>query len=103
MSEDSTQHTEGTGVMEANFSSPPVREPQRGHLVELVEIGVTHWPAAIMTFLLVLAAYGVHSYLKPDPNADLPRVGDRDLNARWTKYLGPGSWDMYLEGYRKVN
>lgn len=85
--------------MESNYSSVP----QRGHFVEMVEIGVSHWPAAITTLLLLLVAYSLQGYLKGDPNANLPQVGDEDLNTRWTAFLGPGSWEMYKEGYRKVS
>lgn len=86
--------------MDANSSTaPPVH---RGHVAEIVNIGIHHWPVAITTVLLLLAGLSLQNYLKPDSTVDLPRVGDPDLDKRWTHFLGPGSWEMYKEGYNKV-
>lgn len=86
-------------IMEPNHSSV---HSQRGHVAGLVEIGISHWPAAVTSIVLLVAAFAFQNYFKEDPIAKLPRVGDPDLTTRWKKFIGPGSWDMYKEGYEKV-
>lgn len=86
--------------MTVNYST--INVPSNGRLVEMVELGVTHWPIAVTTALLMIAAYAIQSFLKEDQLAKLPRIGSDDLRTRWLHFLGEGSWDMYLEGYKKV-
>lgn len=85
--------------MEANDTVVGI---QRGHLAEMVDLGISHWPAAVTSLVLLLAAFTIQTYLRQDPTSKLPRIGGDDVMARWTKYLGEGSWDMYREGYEKV-
>ena len=87
-------------IMESRYSSA---HDWPNYLVNMVEAGISHWPAAVISILLLLATFTLRNYSKVVPNSELPRIGSPDLISRWKSFLGPDSWELYKDGYKKVN